>query len=467
MDEIDGMSSGDAGGIAKVVELSATAKLPIIAICNEEHSPKVRTLASKCLKIRFYRPRPWQILPRLKHICRMEGFTQIEDAALTKIATIGNGDIRSMINNLELLRVGNTKLTLSELHRQFSDPTLGKDGGMGAKSFEKMGMFENFVSFFDETDKAPSVQQKINDFFQEPMMTPTMVLQNMWKFKPSASRNVSDAALTEARIQAVRSMYMGTCMQDLVMKDPGEYGDMWPMIAISSAIYPAHLCRGKLQGRLEFPTSLGTMSKAQGNRRKLIDLTHRISRGVGLPISPKEVRNRYIPELNNWMLRPLALAATNKTLIDIVVPFVVDTLETYCLEPENLAFMSSVESVNAATDVWNEVSSQAKGALTKAYNLRFPKAGSDVVCVRRDVATNSKKKTKVSVKSGTGGGKGGASGGEGGGDGDGGDDELLSHGASSRGPHGESGLGNVREREAEKEAEKEEELEAFKQSWGV
>ena len=35
-----------------------------------------------------------------------------------------------------------------------------------------------------------------------------------------------------------------------------------------------------------------------------------------------------------------------------------DTLETYCLEPENLAFMSSVESVNAATDVWNEVSSQ-------------------------------------------------------------------------------------------------------------
>ena len=87
--------------------------------------------------------------------------------------------------------------------------------------------------------------------------------------------------------------------------------------------------------------------------------------------------------------------------------------------------------------------------------------------MRRDVATNSKKKTKVSVKSGTGGGKGGASGGEGGGDGDGGDDELLSHGASSRGPHGESGLGNVREREAEKEAEKEEELEAFKQSWGV
>jgi len=54
--------------LLQVIELSATAKLPIIAICNEEHSPKIRSLASKCLKIRFYRPRPWQLLPRLRYI---------------------------------------------------------------------------------------------------------------------------------------------------------------------------------------------------------------------------------------------------------------------------------------------------------------------------------------------------------------------------------------------------------------
>ena len=55
--------------LLQVIELSATAKLPIIAICNEENSPKIRSLASKCLKIRFYRPRPWQLLPRRRHIC--------------------------------------------------------------------------------------------------------------------------------------------------------------------------------------------------------------------------------------------------------------------------------------------------------------------------------------------------------------------------------------------------------------
>ena len=34
------MSSGDAGGVFKGIELSANAKLPVIAICNEEHTYK-------------------------------------------------------------------------------------------------------------------------------------------------------------------------------------------------------------------------------------------------------------------------------------------------------------------------------------------------------------------------------------------------------------------------------------------
>ena len=65
-------------------------------------------------------------------------------------------------------------------------------------------------------------------------------------------------------------------MQDMVMADPGAYSDMWPMIAISSAIYPAFLLRGKLQGRLEFPAFLGAVSKAQANRRRLMQLTKRL-----------------------------------------------------------------------------------------------------------------------------------------------------------------------------------------------
>ena len=41
-------------------------QVPIIAICNEEHSPKLRALVPKCLRLRFYRPRPWHLVPRLR-----------------------------------------------------------------------------------------------------------------------------------------------------------------------------------------------------------------------------------------------------------------------------------------------------------------------------------------------------------------------------------------------------------------
>ena len=82
-------------------------------------------------------------------------------------------------------------------------------------------------------------------------------------------------------------------MQDMVMADPGAYSDMWPMIAISSAIYPAFLLRGKLQGRLEFPSFLGAVSKAQANRRRLMQLTKRLCAALSVPVSPNEVRHRY------------------------------------------------------------------------------------------------------------------------------------------------------------------------------
>ena len=76
---------------------------------------------------------------------------------------------------------------------------------MSPKSFEKLGIFENFVGFFRE-EGGGGVNDKLRDFFQEPLMTPAMVFQNMWKFEPSPHRNVSSEALLDAQIEAVRSI---------------------------------------------------------------------------------------------------------------------------------------------------------------------------------------------------------------------------------------------------------------------
>lgn len=55
MDEVDGMSSGDRGGMAELISLIKKTKIPIICICNDHSSTKVRSLMNYCLDLRFKR----------------------------------------------------------------------------------------------------------------------------------------------------------------------------------------------------------------------------------------------------------------------------------------------------------------------------------------------------------------------------------------------------------------------------
>ena len=62
MDEVDGMAGNeDRGGLQELVQLIKKSKIPIITICNDRNSMKMRTLANHCFDLRFQRPRLEQI----------------------------------------------------------------------------------------------------------------------------------------------------------------------------------------------------------------------------------------------------------------------------------------------------------------------------------------------------------------------------------------------------------------------
>ena len=58
MDEVDGMSSGDRGGMAQLITLIKRARMPVVCICNDRQDQKVRSLANHCLDLSFVRPTP-------------------------------------------------------------------------------------------------------------------------------------------------------------------------------------------------------------------------------------------------------------------------------------------------------------------------------------------------------------------------------------------------------------------------
>jgi replication factor C subunit 1 len=55
MDEVDGMSAGDRGGMAELIQLIKKTQTPFICICNDRSNQKVRSLVNYCKDIRFKR----------------------------------------------------------------------------------------------------------------------------------------------------------------------------------------------------------------------------------------------------------------------------------------------------------------------------------------------------------------------------------------------------------------------------
>jgi len=56
MDEVDGVSgTNDRGGITALIKIIEQTKVPVICICNDRQSTKIRSLASHCYDLRFNR----------------------------------------------------------------------------------------------------------------------------------------------------------------------------------------------------------------------------------------------------------------------------------------------------------------------------------------------------------------------------------------------------------------------------
>uniref|UniRef100_A0A915E7Y1 AAA+ ATPase domain-containing protein n=1 Tax=Ditylenchus dipsaci TaxID=166011 RepID=A0A915E7Y1_9BILA len=109
MDEVDGMSGNqDRSGIMELIQMIKRTKVPIICICNDRQSQKIRSLANYCFDLRFTRPRAEQIKGRLQTIAYKENL-KIPSETLDKIIEASNQDLRQCIHSLQLMNSGSSK----------------------------------------------------------------------------------------------------------------------------------------------------------------------------------------------------------------------------------------------------------------------------------------------------------------------------------------------------------------------
>lgn len=113
MDEIDGMSAGDRGGLNELsLILKSKPKIPIISICNKRKSKNINELSKQCLDIKFDNPNDEDMFNLSKKILKKEK-KEIPDSIIRKLVVKCNNDIRQMIH--VLYEVSNNKENIDDI----------------------------------------------------------------------------------------------------------------------------------------------------------------------------------------------------------------------------------------------------------------------------------------------------------------------------------------------------------------
>lgn len=262
MDEVDGMS-GDRGGVAELVSIIKEARVPIVCICNDRNNPRMRTLASYCLDLRFRRPDSRQVLSRIKWILGKEG-RSVPEGFLSELVVRGGGDMRYTIGMVQ-------------------STVLRKAVGMEAvEALVKKHVMKSVFDVAAEVFQRRTVAEKIDLYFEDYSLVPLFVSENV----PKAScKSIQDLS------ECLDSISLGDVVEKLV-RGPRQDWSLAPLHAVYGVVIPTH---GRLlTRRMDFPSWLGQNSRHLKAARALHTVSMHLSCKVRT--SQSEIR-KYALEL--------------------------------------------------------------------------------------------------------------------------------------------------------------------------
>ncbi len=146
IDEVDGISGEDRGGVTELVSLIEESEYPIICTANDAWSSKLAPLRKKCEIIEMKEISPADVKKILASIIKKEN-AKINAELVNRIAMKSNGDLRSAINDLESAsKIGETEVVdIDERNRSV-------DIFKTLKHIFQDKVSENMLSAFDNVD---------------------------------------------------------------------------------------------------------------------------------------------------------------------------------------------------------------------------------------------------------------------------------------------------------------------------
>ncbi|KAJ2520461.1 DNA replication factor C complex subunit Rfc1 [Coemansia sp. RSA 1939] len=344
MDEVDGMSGGDRGGTAELIQLVKRTKVPIICICNDRQSTKVRSLANYCEDMRFRRPTEQQMRARLNTIAFREGL-KLEPNAIAQLVQSTHNDIRQIINLMSSYALN--KASMNYLESKAFSSLNKKQVSVGP--FDVIGKYLNGME-----NAGMTFADKLDMYYTDFSIVPLFVQENYIDNRPGGGGSELDAL--EALSNAAE-LISESDIVDSKLRGSQQWGLM-PLHAALSCVGPALFARGGRSQMYRFPAWLGQNSKGAKLGRMLRDVQSHMRLRVSA--DKTEIRKSYVPAMAPELVAPLADRGTDG-IADVIA-----TMDHYYLNKDH--WDALLELHLDGERMLKQIPTAVKSAFTREYN---------------------------------------------------------------------------------------------------
>mmetsp|Transcript_66967 Transcript_66967/g.157074 ORF Transcript_66967/g.157074 Transcript_66967/m.157074 type:complete len:811 (-) Transcript_66967:60-2492(-) len=359
MDEVDGMGAGDRGGMAALGRMIKKTRNPIMCICNDSHSPKVRSLAFSCYDLKFSRPTKNTVAQRCAQISASTGL-QVETNALEALAESCGSDMRMVLNQLQMLTKSDVHMAEGVKYMDMKE----KMRQMNKDQAIMLGPFDACKKLLTHSEGARlSFRDRLDLFFVDHSLMGLLVHEN---YLNAISKKPVNNELLQRCANSADMMAVGDIIGARIREH--QEWSLLPDLGILSAVYPAFTTHGFVAFP-SFPTFLGKYSTQSRMRRLVTELqthlrlTSTASRS-SLPTSP------YLQLLYKKLVAPLQTADPDAP--EEAVVKTVGVLDAYGLRKDHLTehITELRQHMMGADfeDLFKFVDPKVKNALTRSSN---------------------------------------------------------------------------------------------------
>ena len=372
MDEVDGMGSGDRSGISELIKMIKGSMVPIICICNDRQSQKIKSLVPYCLDLRYRRPTKSVIARRAVRVGQQEGM-RIEQNAIEAVAESCGNDIRQVLNCLQMWasRKGpNSSMTYKDVKER--ERSINKDEILRVSIFDATKMIvegRRGLAAGDQKAERASLYKRSDAFFVDYSLMGLNVHQNYLKVMVGEYGKMKQSNDSSKTQKFLERMHEGTlAMSDYAVAEQAIRGgdQNWSllpfsgMLVVKAGSHAGGQQGGFLPGFPAFTDWMGKNSTRGKKNRLLQELGHHMNYRVSA--DSREMRLNYLPVMRSRLLN--LLRDENGARVTEAIQL----MDEYGLDRDDVFEKLDEFRMDPKAKTFGDIESKQKAAFTRAYN---------------------------------------------------------------------------------------------------